>query len=85
MKDLSVKVEVQSILLGHPGRFELEAHTVREVVEEIDRQHPGFRQKVGSQVTFIRRDAGFNKRVGLDDELPDGADLRIALQQIVGG
>ena len=82
---MSVKVEVQSILLGHAGRFELEAHTVREVVEEIDRQHPGFGKRVGSQVIFTRRDGGSNKRVGLDDELPDGADLRIALQQIVGG
>lgn len=70
-----------------PRRLDLEAATVRELVDALDARWPGMRDRICDSTPAIRRHMNVfvdGERVGLDAPLAPGADVFI-LTAISGG
>jgi molybdopterin synthase sulfur carrier subunit len=72
---------------GAPRRIDVEAGTVREMVEALDRQWPGMRDRICDSTPAIRRHMNVfvdGERVRLDTALAPGATVFV-LTAISGG
>ncbi len=72
---------------GAPRRIEMEAATVRDMVDELNRLWPGMRDRLSDSTPAIRRHINIfvdGERARLDTPLPPGAEVFV-LTAISGG
>ena len=81
--------------VGDQAKLDVKANSIREVVEEVDRRYPGFRQEILTTTGHIRSHIDLRVKEGsryrtspvedLDERLPDSTIIQIALQEHDGG
>ena len=72
---------------GAPRRLDLEAATVRDMVDELNRRWPGMRDRLCDTTPAVRRHINIfvdGERASLETQLPAGAEVFI-LTAISGG
>ena len=72
---------------GAPRRLELTGTTVAEVIEDLDRQVPGIRNRLLDAGPTIRAHINVyvaGERAALDSRVPDGADVHV-IPAVSGG
>jgi hypothetical protein len=81
--------------VGNQAKLDVEANTIRELVEEVDRRYPGFREEVLGATGDIKSQIEVRVKEGsryrtspeenLDERLPDNTIIEVALAQHDGG
>jgi molybdopterin synthase sulfur carrier subunit len=76
---------------GGASEVTVDASTVREMVSDLERQHPGIRDRICEESGEIRRfvnvfvgDEDIRFLKGLDTEIPDGSQVSI-IPAVAGG
>ena len=87
-------VEIPSELVARTGRptLEVDARTVREAINAIDAQHPGFAHdvlpggdRVRSSLCILHAGRRVSTSAELDRELADGSTVEIDIVRMVAG
>jgi molybdopterin synthase sulfur carrier subunit len=91
---VSVSVRIPTPLRSATGgvaEVTVEASTVREMVADLERQHPGIRERICEESGEIRRfvnvfvgDEDIRFLKGLDTEIPSGTQVSI-IPAVAGG
>jgi hypothetical protein len=82
--------------VGDQAKLDVEANSIRQLVDEVDRRYPGFRQEVLTATGQIRSHIEFRVKEGfryrdrlavvdLDETLPDPTIIDLDLERPDGG